>query len=115
MSLKDRLTRRNGGAPAAAVPVVIPATPAAERPAVMRGTGPAVTSGMYGRRIEEEVLSAVDRVKIDLHRRLIERLNLEALEQLSDERVINAEIRAVVAELLREEPTPLTVADREGI
>ena len=115
MSLKDRLTRRNGGAPAAAVPVVIPATPATERPAVMRGTGPAVTSGMYGRRIEDEVLSAIDKVKIDLHRRLIERLNLEALEQITDERVVNSEIRAVVTELLREEPTPLTVADRESI
>jgi pilus assembly protein CpaF len=70
---------------------------------------------MYGRRIEEEVLSAIDKVKIDLHRRLIERLNLEALEQITDERVVNAEIRAVVTELLREEATPLTVADRESI
>src|SRR5215211_2851198 len=100
MSLKDRLTRRNGSTPTA-VPVVIPATPSAERPAVLRGTGPAVTSGMYGRRIEDEVLSAIDKVKIDLHRRLIERLNLEALEQITDERVVNSEIRAVVTELLR--------------
>ncbi len=113
MSLKDRLTRRNGGAPAA-VPVAVPATPATERPE-RRGTGPTVTSGMYGRRIEDEVLSAIDKVKIDLHRRLIERLNLEALEQITDERVVNSEIRAVVTELLREEPTPLTVADRESI
>ena len=114
MSLKDRLTRRNGGAPAA-VPVVVPPTPSSERPAVGRGTGATVTSGMYGRRIEDEVLSAIDKVKIDLHRRLIERLNLEALEQITDERVVNSEIRAVVTELLREEPTPLTVADRESI
>jgi pilus assembly protein CpaF len=81
----------------------------------MRGTGATVTSGMYGRKIEEEILSPVDRVKIDLHRKLVERLDLEALEEINDERIINAEIRAVVTELLREESTPLTLADRESI
>src|SRR4029079_3691541 len=70
---------------------------------------------MYGRKIEEEVLTPVDRVKIDLHRKLVERLDLEALEEIDDERIINAEIRAVVTELLREESTPLTLADRESI
>lgn len=49
------------------------------------------------------------------HRKLIERLDLEALEQIPDERLLNSEIRAVVIELLREESTPLTVADREDI
>src|SRR5687768_10890004 len=115
MSLRDRLTKRNGGAPVkAAVPVPIPA--AEPRPTMTpRGSVPTVTSGMYGRRIEDEVLSAVDRVKIDLHRKLIERLDLEALERITDERVVNTEIREVVTELLREEPTPLTLADRESI
>ncbi|HEX2721511.1 MAG TPA: CpaF family protein, partial [Gemmatimonadaceae bacterium] len=59
--------------------------------------------------------SPLDQVKIDLHRKLIERLDLEALEQIPDERLLNSEIRAVVMELLREESTPLTVADREEI
>src|SRR5688500_3237267 len=115
MSLRDRLTKRNGGAPVkAAVPVPVPA--AEPRPTMTpRGSVPTVTSGMYGRRIEDEVLSAVDRVKIDLHRKLIERLDLEALERITDERVVNSEIREVVTELLREEPTPLTLADRESI
>jgi pilus assembly protein CpaF len=70
---------------------------------------------MYGRRIEVEPVSALDQVKIDLHRKLIDRLDLEALEQIPDERLLNSEIRAVVIELLREESTPLTVADREDI
>jgi pilus assembly protein CpaF len=73
------------------------------------------SSGIYGRRIEVEAVSAIDQVKIDLHRKLIERLDLEALEQIPDERLLNSEIRAVVIELLREESTPLTVADREDI
>ncbi len=70
---------------------------------------------MYARKIEHETLSTMDRVKVDLHRRLIERLDLEALEQIPDERVLHSEIRAVVIELLRQEATPLTVADREEI
>ena len=73
------------------------------------------SSGIYGRRIEVEPVSAIDQVKIDLHRKLIERLDLEALEQIPDERLLNSEIRAVVIDLLREESTPLTVADREDI
>jgi pilus assembly protein CpaF len=73
------------------------------------------SSGIYGRRIEVEAVSPIDQVKIDLHRKLIERLDLEALEQIPDERLLNSEIRAVVIELLREESTPLTVADREDI
>jgi pilus assembly protein CpaF len=76
---------------------------------------PTPSSGIYGRRIEVEAVSPIDQVKIDLHRKLIERLDLEALEQIPDERLLNSEIRAVVIELLREESTPLTVADREDI
>jgi pilus assembly protein CpaF len=70
---------------------------------------------MYGRRIAVAEVSEIDKVKIDLHRKLIDRLDLEALEQIPDERLLNSEIRAVVMELLREESTPLTVADREDI
>ena len=43
-------------------------------------------SGMYSRKSEEVVLTPVDQLKVDLHRRLIERLDLEALEQIPDER-----------------------------
>ncbi|MDQ3243687.1 MAG: CpaF family protein [Gemmatimonadota bacterium] len=70
---------------------------------------------MYGRKTDQPSLSPIDQVKIDLHRKLIERLDLEALEQIPDERLLNSEIRSVVIELLREEQTPLTVADREDI
>src|SRR6476620_2371845 len=119
MSLRDRLTKRTNGPVPTLPPPVPTAVPAAAdaraAPPAMRGTGATVTSGMYGRKIEEEILSPVDRVKIDLHRKLVERLDLEALEEINDERIINAEIRAVVTELLREESTPLTLADRESI
>jgi pilus assembly protein CpaF len=116
MSLRDRLTKRQNGPPPPISPVASVINAPETRAAVPAArAGAQVTSGMYGRKIEEEVLTPVDRVKIDLHRKLVERLDLEALEEINDERIINAEIRAVVTELLREESTPLTLADRENI
>ena len=123
MGLRDRLLgRQNGTIPVAVAERSEDVTTSANAPAPAGAKTPAriaiaqaTSSGMYGRKIEQETLSPLDKIKIDLHRQLIERLDLEALEQIHDERLINAEIRAVVMELLRNEPTPLTVADREDI
>jgi pilus assembly protein CpaF len=122
MSLRDRLTRRTTGGvtPVVTSPIdgaldgAQPGTAVRPTP-TPRAPAPTPSSGIYGRRIEVEPVSALDQVKIDLHRKLIDRLDLEALEQIPDERLLNSEIRAVVIELLREESTPLTVADREDI
>ncbi len=62
-----------------------------------------------------EKLSAVDQLKIDLHHRLIERLDLEALEQIKDEVEVVHQIRLAVGEFLREESTPLSQTEREEI
>ncbi|ODS99754.1 MAG: pilus assembly protein CpaF [Gemmatimonadetes bacterium SCN 70-22] len=62
-----------------------------------------------------EELSAVDKLKVDIHHRLIARLDLEALEQLKDEAEVTAQIRLAVAEFLRNETTPLSQAEREEI
>ena len=121
MSLRDRLTRRSNGSTA---PMLAPTeeraesrkTPASPRPTpVPRGPVSTAASGMYGLRVEAATISPIDQVKMDLHRKLIDRLDLEALEQIPDQRVLNSEIRSVVIDLLREESTPLTVADREDI
>ena len=123
MSLKSRLMGRvpstevagNGAAPtpAATVTMTSPmfATPVATKPA----PAAAAASGMYTHRIEEESLDAVDQLKSDLHRKLIERLDLDALEKIKDERVISAEIRRAVLDLLRDEPTPLSQSQRDEI
>jgi pilus assembly protein CpaF len=66
-------------------------------------------------RHEPGELSAVDQLKIDLHHRLIERLDLEALEQIKDEVEVVHQIRLAVGEFLREESTPLSQAEREEI
>ena len=76
---------------------------------------PQRTSGMYSRRIEEEILSVVDQLKVDLHHRLIERLDLEALEAVKDELELTTQIRDAVVEFLRDEQTPLSQAEREEI
>jgi pilus assembly protein CpaF len=60
-------------------------------------------------------LSAVDKLKIDVHRRLIERLDLEALERIKDSHDLANQIRAAVSEFLRAEPVPLSQTEREEV
>ncbi|HEX6990443.1 MAG TPA: hypothetical protein VF151_01095, partial [Gemmatimonadales bacterium] len=99
MTLRDRLTgRKTNGS----IPAVVPAeqmdgqAPAAVAPAPLplpQGHG----SSMYQRRNAEETsLNPVDQLKVELHRRLIERLDLEALEQIKDEGELTAQIRQAV-------------------
>jgi len=135
MSLIDRLSGKkpngNGatptttaGAPATPEARATPNPPAPPSPSPVQ-THPSNTSAaarlsssMYSTRSlrgDPEKLSAVDQLKIDLHHRLIERLDLEALEQIKDEVEVVHQIRLAVGEFLREESTPLSQAEREEI
>ena len=119
-SLRERLL---GARPAATNGAVTPATEpepqtrggtVSETYAVARIDATDGASGMFGpRKGDDETLSLVDELKRDLHRKLIERLDLEALELVTDERQVAAQIRQAVAELLRGETTPLSQAERE--
>src|SRR5438552_10579882 len=127
-SLRERLLGRtsppapgtNGkGAPSGTPPAASPAlpvsetragTPSASRPAV----GPRI-SHTFSHKIEAPALSPVDQLKVDLHRRLIDRLDLEALEAIKDEAVLIQQIRNAVVEFLRTEPTPLSQVEREEV
>ena len=118
MSLVDRLTGRKQAAP----PNADPAKPAnAEEPdAASNGQDGAsaalrATSSFSRFTEESESLSAVDQLKVDIHHRLISRLDLEALEQIQDEEEVTTQIRRAVAEVLRGESTPLSQAEREEI
>src|SRR5437588_5341920 len=53
-------------------------------------------------------------LKANVHRKLLNRLNLEALAQ-SDRARAESEIRTLVGELLAEEGTPLSLSEREGL
>jgi len=80
----------------------------------MSSDGP--SSGMFTQvRQESQTLSAVEQLKLELHRRLIERLDLAALERITDESVIVVQIRQAIAELLRGEATPLSQTEREEV
>jgi pilus assembly protein CpaF len=110
-SLRDRLLGRTP-APGSTTPSVGNFNGATSTPVDTDGP----SSGMYsGSRSGDAVLTAVEQLKLDLHRRLIERLDLEALEQISDESVIVQQIRQAVAELLRGETTPFSQAEREEL
>jgi pilus assembly protein CpaF len=65
--------------------------------------------------VDKPTLSPIDQLKVDLHRRLIERLDLDALEQIKSETEVAQQIRAAVLEFLRSEATPLSQTEREEI
>lgn len=117
-SLRERLTGRTGtpqlhtdDAPALTVAAAPARFPEPSLSVVNDGA-----SGMFGpRKADGDALSAVDELKKTIHRKLIERLDLEALESVKDERVIASQIRAAVAELLRHETTLLSQVEREEL
>jgi len=118
MSLVDRLTgRKQAAATKLSTPESTPATEASD-PA-QNGQDPAVsqrTTSTFSRFTEEvETISAVDQLKVDIHHRLISRLDLEALEKIQDEQEVTTQIRRAVTEVLRGESTPLSQAEREEI
>jgi pilus assembly protein CpaF len=120
MSLIDRLSGRkpsNGGLPITPSGTPIVETGQVSVPAVTAPppAAPTRSSSMYARVRTDDKLSQIDQLKVDIHHRLIERLDLEALEAIKDEVEIAAQIRLAVTEFLRGESTPLSQAEREEI
>ena len=118
MSLVDRLTgRKQAAAPKPSTPESAPAIESSE--SAQNGQDPAAslrTTSTFSRFTEEvEAISAVDQLKVDIHHRLISRLDLEALEKIQDEQEVTTQIRRAVTEVLRGEATPLSQAEREEI
>ena len=133
MSLVERLSGRKAppvpGAPASPTPASVAAqsdgaagetTTSTTNSTTLttNSTTPISTSRipmMFARTAGDGSLSAIDQLKVDIHRRLISRLDLEALEHMEDENEIAAQIRLAVAEFLRTETTPLSQAERDEI
>jgi pilus assembly protein CpaF len=53
-------------------------------------------------------------LKFTLHRKLLDRINLEALSSMAGERV-RAEVRAAVAKLVEEQETPLSLVEKDRV
>src|SRR5687768_1514290 len=118
MSLVDRLTgRKQPAAPKPSTPESAPVIESPEPP--QNGQSPAASvspTSTFSRFTDEvQALSAVDQLKVDIHHRLISRLDLEALEKIQDEQEVTTQIRRAVTEVLRGESTPLSQAEREEI
>src|SRR5216684_3369987 len=71
--------------------------------------------GWVGRLFSTEAFSPqYQELKFILHRKLLDRINLELLSSVSVERV-RAEVRAAVAKLVEEEKTPLSIVEKDRI
>ena len=64
--------------------------------------------------IREGYTPEYQELKFTLHRKLLDRINLEALSSMAGERV-RAEIRAAVAKLVEEEKTPLSLVEKDRV
>src|ERR1051325_7247021 len=53
-------------------------------------------------------------LKFSLHRKLLDRINLEILSSVASDRV-RSEIRAAVARLVEDEKTPLSVVEKDRV
>jgi len=98
--------------PLSPITAVRPTAPGHSRQSFASRSG---TASTFTHKLETAALSPVEQLKVDLHRRLIERLDLEALESIKDESVLIQQIRNAVVEFLRSEPTPLSQIEREEV
>jgi pilus assembly protein CpaF len=72
-------------------------------------------SGWVGRLFSQHATSQeYQELKFILHRKLLDRINLELLSSVSVERV-RAEVRTAVAKLVEEEKTPLSIVEKDRI
>src|SRR5688500_3273059 len=105
--------------PAASSAVLDPrpsAPPAPPVPAPATSQVPSRIASMYAsKRSAAPVVSPVEQLKVDLHRRLIGRLDRQAVGQVPDEEGPIQQIRNAVIEFLRGESAPLSQAEREDI
>src|SRR5690349_15256567 len=133
-SLRDRLLGRNQNGSAPASPPSEGTTPASPgtaaapieskvrvqtpgQPPTLAQVPPAEVSKIDPRsvRVAEVRLSAVDQLKLELHKKLVERLDLAALERITDVALLTTQIRNAVIEFIRAEQAPLSANEREEI
>jgi pilus assembly protein CpaF len=110
MSLVDRLSGRKTPAPSKPTP-----EDTAAEPPTPHQASPGRLPTLFARAGDDGAMSQVDRLKVDIHHRLIQRLDLEALERMESEEEIATQIRLAVTEFLRAESTPLSQAERDEI
>ena len=78
-------------------------------------SGAAPQSPMARRGSTEIRLSPIDRMKLEIHRKVIDELDLEALNELADDEMIAEEIRRLVAKVVLDQALHLDSTRRETI
>ncbi|MGD8699934.1 MAG: CpaF family protein [Gemmatimonadales bacterium] len=68
-----------------------------------------------GRRTQGDKLTALERIKLELHRKVIEQLDLDELNRIEDEALLRDQVRSAVMELLAAEDVELTGVQRDRI
>src|SRR5262245_44820931 len=87
----------------------------AHAPQMPPATGPSTGSGSRPAAVARpDVRPQYIQLKANVHRKLLNRLNLEALSSVDRQRA-ETEIRTLVFELMAEEATPVSMAEREQI
>ncbi|MBL0940727.1 MAG: CpaF family protein [Gemmatimonadaceae bacterium] len=116
-SLRDRLLgRKAGSAPAVDASASNGSSPNGRDPEAA-SFDPLAGLPTPEARVEQDStgLSPVDLLKRDLHQKLVDRLDLAALEKIRDENMLTQQIRTAVLEFLRIEQAPLSAAERDEV
>jgi pilus assembly protein CpaF len=116
LSFRDRLLGRTTELPA------IPGAPgnveAGDENALVRTdplAGLSIATAVLRPSLAPREETATDRLKRELHNKLVDRLDLAALEKVREEGRLVQQIRAAVLEFLRTEQAPLSAAERDEV
>jgi pilus assembly protein CpaF len=116
LSFRDRLLGRTTELPAAP-DAAVPAA-AGDENALVRAdplAGLSVATGAPRQSLAPREETATDRLKRELHNKLVDRLDLAALDKVREEGRLVQQIRAAVLEFLRTEQAPLSAAERDEV
>jgi pilus assembly protein CpaF len=116
-SLRDRLLGRKSPAPDGGSPSGPNGTDPIRPPSVGETDPMAGIPQPASQKAEADAAgpSPVDLLKRDLHQKLVERLDLAALEKIRDANVLTQQIRTAVLEFLRIEQAPLSASERDEV
>jgi pilus assembly protein CpaF len=99
------------GAPAKAAPAAAPTPAAPPKPASLRRPGPAAKADLGPQDKERKRKDRLSEIKLDMHRALLDNLNLSALDTAT-EQDLREEIGSITAEVLEERSIVLNREDR---
>ena len=111
MSLRDSFRRSGGTAPATSGSVVEPGAPPADgkRGAINRTAGAAAPAAPSGR--SQAIAEGQHKLKGQVHRTMIERINLTSLDNISPEQ-LRIQVRQIISTIIAEDSIPFTEAQR---